>query len=67
MPESPLHHPGQRPLPGVAEGGVSQVVGQGGGLGEVLVESQPPGHGPGDAGHLQRMGHPGAVVIPLGL
>ena len=57
----------EHPLPGVAEGGVPQVVAQGGGLGQVLVEAQAPGDGPGDAGDLQGVGHAGAVVVPLGL
>ena len=75
----PVHHPQalfivleaagaqgvQRPLPCVAERGVAQVVGQGHRLGQVLVEAQGPGDGPGDLGHLQRMGQPGAVEVPL--
>ena len=65
--EAALHHPAEGPLPGVAEGGVAQIVAQRRRLGEILVEPQGPGHGPGDAGHLQRVGHAGAVVIPFGL
>ena len=67
VPKATLHHSGQRPLPGVAEGGVPQVVGQRRRLGEILVQPQPPGHGTGDAGHLQGVGHTGAVMVPLGL
>ena len=65
--EAPLHHPAQRPLSGVAKGGVAQIVGQGGGLGEVLVQPQRPGHAPGNSRHLQGVGHTGAVVVPLRL
>ena len=36
-------------------------------LGQVLVESQSPGNGAGDAVDLQGVGHPGAVVVPLRL
>ncbi len=62
----PVHHPkalpvvleapagdlAQGPLPGVAEGGVPQVVGKGYGLGQVLVEPQGPGDGPRYLGDL---------------
>ena len=53
-------------LPGVAEGGVPQIVPQGDGLGQVLVEAQAPGNGAGDLRHLQGVGEPGAVVVALG-
>ena len=65
--EAPGHDLAQQPLPRVPEGGVPQVVAQGDGLGEVLVEAQAPGDGAGDAADLQGVGHPGAVVIPLRL
>ncbi len=51
-------------LPGVAEGGVAQVVGQGDGLGQILVEAEGPGNGPGNLTDLQGVGQPGAVVVP---
>ena len=56
----------QDALPGVAEGGVTQVVAERDRLGQVFVQAQRPGHGPGDAGHLQGMREPGAVVVALG-
>ena len=34
-------------------------------LGQILVEFQPPSNSAGDPRNLQRMGHAGAVVIPL--
>ena len=37
----------------------------GGGLHQVLVEAQSPGDGPADLADFQRMGQPGAVVVPL--
>ena len=75
-----LHHPqalavvgealivtaGQRVLSCVAEGGVAEIVSQGGGLGEVFVQPKGAGHGAGDLGDLQGMGQAGAVVIPRG-
>ena len=77
----PLHHPQgllivteapgydliEYPFSGVSEGRVAQIVAQSGGLGQVLVEPQPPGDGPGDAGDLQRVGHAGTVVVALRL
>ena len=57
---------GKGTLTGVAEGGVAQVVTQGDGLGQILVEPQGPCHRPGDLRHLQRVGQPGAVMVPLG-
>ena len=53
------------PLPGMAERGVPQVVPQGDGLGQVLVEPERPRDRAGDAGHLQRVRQPGAVVVAL--
>ena len=57
----------QSVLPGVAEGRVAQVMAHGNGLRQVLVEPQRPGDGSGDAADLQGVGHPGAVVVALGL
>ena len=57
---------GQGVLARVAEGGVAEIVAQGGGLGEILIEAQGAGHGAGDLGDLQGMGQAGAVVIPRG-
>ena len=52
-------------LPGVAEGGVPKIVGQGDGLGEILVEPHGTGDGAADLRHLEGVGETGAVEIPL--
>ena len=56
----------QRALPRVAKGGMAQVVAQGDGLGQILVQPQGAGDGAGDLRDLQRVGQPGAVMVPLG-
>ena len=43
----------QRGLAGMAEGAVAQVVREGNGFRQVLVDPEHPGQGPGDLGHLQ--------------
>ena len=40
----------QRRFPGVAERWMSQVVGQGDGFGQILIEAHLPGDGPADLG-----------------
>src|SRR4249920_4031829 len=45
---------------------VSQVVAERDRLGEVLVQAQRAGGGPGDLAHLERVGEPDAVVVALG-
>src|SRR5690606_16483498 len=52
-------------LPGVAEGGVPQIVGQGDGFQQVLVEAQHAGDGAADLGNLQRVGEAGAEQVAL--
>ena len=52
-------------LAGMAKRSVPQIVGQRDGFGQILIETQNAGNGPGDLRHFQRMGQPGAVVIPL--
>ena len=49
----------------MSEGRMSQVVAQGDGLRQRLVEPQGLGDGPGDLGDLQRVGQARPVVIPL--
>ena len=44
---------------------VAQVVCQADGLGQVLVEPQRPGNGPGHLGHFQRVGQASAVKVTL--
>ena len=53
-------------LAGVAEGSVAQVVAERDSLGQVFVQPQRPRRRPGDAGHLQGVRQPGAVVVALG-
>ena len=65
MAEAALHPVVQSPFSRVAEGGVPQVVPQGDRLGQILVEPERPRDGAGDLGNLERMGEPGAVMIPL--
>ena len=47
----------------VSEGGVSQIVAQSGGLGQILVEAQSTRHDARDLGDLQRVGQTGAVMV----
>ena len=49
--------------PRVAEWGMSQIVGQGHGFGQIFLQAQLPGHGTGDLRHFQGMGQAAAVVI----
>jgi hypothetical protein len=60
-----LHGQGQCLLPGMAEGGVAEIMGQRQGLGEVLVEHQLAGDGAGDLRHLQAVCEAGAVEVAL--
>ena len=60
-----LHLLFQGVLAGVAEGRVAEVVGQGQGLGQVLVEAEIAAHRARDLGNLQRMGKPGAEEVAL--
>ena len=55
----------ERALAGMAERRMAEVMGQRQRLGEVLVEAERAGERPGDLGHFQRMGQPGAVVVAL--
>ena len=57
--------PVQRPLPRVAEGRVPQIMAQGDGLGQILVQAQGAGYRAGDLGDFQRVGQAGAVVVAL--
>ena len=56
---------GQRPLAGVPEGRVAQIVRQGQRLRQVLVEAQHAGDGAGDLRHLQAVGEARAIVVAL--
>ena len=65
MGESARTQPVQRPLPRMAKGCVAQIVPQRDGLCQIFIEAQRPSNGTGDLTDLQRMGEPGAVMIPL--
>ena len=53
-------------FPDVAVGRVAQVMPEGDGFGQVFVKTQGTGQRTGNLGHLERVGQPGAVMIPLG-
>ena len=57
---------GERSLPRVPKGRVSQIVPEGDGLGEVLVQAKRGGHAAGNLRNLKRVREPRAVVVPLG-
>ncbi len=52
-------------LPGMAEGRMAQIMGQGQGLAQVLVQMQIAADGTRDLRNLERMGQPGAEEIAL--
>ncbi len=53
----------QRPLAGMAEWRMAEVVGQRQRFGEILIEAKLPGQRAGNLGHFKRMRQPGAVMI----
>ncbi len=53
----------QRPLAGVAERRMAEVMGQRQRFREILVETELPGQRAGDLRHFERVGQPGAVMI----
>ena len=55
----------ERLLARVAERGVAEVVPERDRLGQILVQPQGPGDGAGDAGGLERVREPRAVVVAL--
>ena len=62
-PAPRLHALVELVLSGVAKGRMAEIVRQGDGLGQVVVEAERRGDRPGDLGDLQRMGQAGAVVV----
>jgi hypothetical protein len=61
-----LPHAGfKRALARVAERRVSQIVGEGNSLGQIVVEAEAARQGPGDLRHFDRMGEPSAEVIAV--
>ena len=65
--EAPLlaHGGVQRPLSGMAEGRMAEVVGKRQSLGQIFIDAERPRHGAGDLRHFEAMGEPGAVMIAL--
>ena len=61
----PLHSFVQGILPGMAKGGVAQVMGQGDGLDQIFIQPQGACDGAAELRHLQRMREPGAKQIAL--
>ena len=59
------HEPVQDGLARMAEGRMAQVVRQGDGLGQVLVQAQRAGDHPRQGNGLQGVRQAGAVVVPL--
>jgi hypothetical protein len=60
-----LHEAVEGLLPGMAERGMSQVMGKGDRLGQILVESKRSGDGPADRGDFDGVRQTGAVVVPF--
>ena len=49
----------------MSKGSVPQIVAQGNGLGQALIEPECLGNGPGNLGNLKGMGQARPVVIPF--
>ena len=49
----------------MAEGGMAQIMTQDDGLDQIQIQIQCPAHGPGNLGHLQGVGQPGAQNLIL--
>jgi hypothetical protein len=60
-----LHGGVERVFARMSEGGVAEVVGQGQGLGQVLVQPQGAADGAGDLRHFEAVGQPCAVIVAL--
>lgn len=63
MAESAVAQLVEHALTGMAKGGMSQIVRQRDGLGEVFVETQCTSNRAGNLRNFERMGHTGAVMI----
>ena len=63
--EAPFTELIQDSLPTVAERRMTEVVAEGNGLREALIEAQGLGYGPGVLGDLEGVGKAGPVVVPL--
>src|SRR3981189_3494713 len=53
----------QRPLAGVAEWRMAEVVGERQGFSEILIKAELAGQRAGDLGYFKRVGQSGAVMI----
>src|SRR6185312_8855733 len=53
----------ERPLAGMAERRMAEIMRQRQGFGEILVETELPGQRAGDLRHFQRVRQPGAIMI----
>ena len=67
MAEAVGHNPVQSALTRVSKRGMTQIVAESSCLGQIFIQTQIPGNGPGNPGYLQRMGQAGTIVIPLRL
>ena len=56
---------GKDTLTGMPEGCVAEIMAKGNRLGEIFVQLQSPGHGPGDLADFKGVGKTRAVVISL--
>ncbi len=64
MPRQRAMARGEGALARVAKGRVAQVMPEGDGLGEVLVQAQRPRDAASDLRHFERVREAGAVVVP---
>ena len=55
----------QDPFAGVSKGRMAQIMSQGNGLSQILVQAQGAGNGTGNLCHFQRMGQTGTVMVTL--
>ena len=56
----------EHPLPHMPEGSVAEVVPQGDGLRQILIEGEAAGDGAGDLGDIEGVREPRHVVVPVG-
>jgi len=59
------HETVQHFLPGMAEGGVAQIVGKGKGFGQFFVQTQSSRARLSNLSHLQGMGQTGTIIVTL--
>jgi hypothetical protein len=66
MPETAGNEEIEDPLPCMAKRGMAEIVTEGDGFGQILIEGQGASHGPGDLRYLEGMGQSCPVMIALG-